>query len=450
MSAAPPRSHDGEVSPTPTRPATATAMSGELPRLDRAAAERVARLLTSLAAEPAGGAPVAAASGPDRNPAYTAHQHPDPDDDLTSLVRLAFHHRLPGLVWHEFGRIHQDDPRLAPLADAYRDASARHLGQLAQLAQLAPALGEADPTWMVIKGPVLAGHVYADPGLRTSLDIDILVRPDRFGAALAAIEDAGGRARQRNWPLLTRLELGQLVVDLPLGGLGDLHWHLVNTPYARRRFALDMDELRERRRELSLSGVRIATLDPCDTILHLCLHGALSGGHLLVWSKDVARAVSTLTPDWDELVRRAHRYGLGLVTAIQLERSRIVLGAPVDRAVITALAPGNPLVAARSRADRTGRAIWARGRWTGKMLTSALGSSTMHSVTELARRFPIEVVLPRLREAIGTGESRPPGQSLLTEEHGGERERERFLAFVSSQDGGSAAGPRRTSGPGRS
>ncbi|MDA8365900.1 MAG: hypothetical protein M0Z62_02940, partial [Actinomycetota bacterium] len=139
----------------PARPAAATSMTGELPHLNRAAAERVARLLTSFAAEPAGGAPVADASGPDRQRAGTARQDPDRDDDLTSLVRLAFHHRLPGLVWHEFGRIHQDDPRLAPLADAYRDASARHLGQLAQLAQLAPALSEADPTWMVIKGPVV-------------------------------------------------------------------------------------------------------------------------------------------------------------------------------------------------------------------------------------------------------------------------------------------------------
>ncbi|MDA8274674.1 MAG: nucleotidyltransferase family protein [Actinomycetota bacterium] len=387
-----------------------------LPRRRTARSERLGALVVGLAAE---GAPAPEV----------------PADDLDEVVALAVHHRLPGLA---FQRLRSavagaDAAGLAPLSDAYRAASTHNLAQLAQLAQLGPVLDDADPSWLVVKGPVLAGEAYGDPGLRTAYDLDLVVSPERFPDVLAALEAAGGRPRQRNWPLLARLELGQLVVDLPLGGTGDLHWHLVNTPFARRRFALDMDELRERRRIVTLDGVRVPTLDPNDTVLHLCLHGALSGGHLLVWTKDVARATTALPVDWDELVRRARRARLGLVAALQLERARVVLGAPVDPAVISALAPRSALVAAWSRADRTWRSPWARDHRTGKTVSTALSATTPATVVELVRRLPSEVVGPRLSLLARRPASLPPGQSLLTRPAGGEAAREHYLAFVVAQ-----------------
>ena len=413
---------------------------GTLPRWPAARARHLGALVVGLAAERRPAVPVAdddiVADG-DRDDIVADGDRDDivADGDLDDIVALALHHRLPGLFFRRLRAAAAPDGRLRPLADAYQFASTRYLGQLAQLAQLRPILDETDPTWLVVKGPVLGAEAYGDPGLRTAYDLDLVVRPQRFADVLAAIEAAGGRARQRNWPLLRRLELGQLVVDLPLGGTGDLHWHLLNTPFIRRRYALDMDELRERRRTVTLDGVRVPTLDATDSLLHLCLHGALSGGHLLVWSKDVARVAADLPIDWDELVRRATRARLGLVTAVQLERARVVLGAPVDPAVVTALAPRNALVAAWSRADRVRRSQWARDRHTGKTLSAALSATTPATAAELTRRLPLEVLVPRLAAAAHRPAAPPPGQSPLTQPVGDDTDRQHYLAFVGAQDG---------------
>jgi hypothetical protein len=394
--------------------------SAALTRMRTTRSERLGALVTGLAAEDGPGPDVLA-------------------DELDEVVTLALHHRLPGLVYQRLRDAGASGTDLAPLADAYRAASTHNLAQLAQLAQLRPVLDDTDPSWLVVKGPVLAGEAYGDPGLRTAYDLDLVVSPERFPDVLAALEAIGSRPRQRNWPLLTRLELGQLVVDLPLGGTGDLHWHLVNTPFARRRFALDMDELRERRRTVTLDGVRVPTLDPSDTVLHLCVHGALSGGHLLVWTKDLARATATLPVDWDELVRRARLARLALVAAVQLERARVVLGAPVDPAVVRALAPRSALVAAWSRVDRTRRSPWARDHRTGKTVSAALSATAPETLAELVRGLPSEVVVPRLAQLARRPPSPPPGQSPLTRPAGGEEARRRYLDFVVAQ--GATHGP---------
>ena len=67
--------------------------------------------------------------------------------------------------------------------------------------------------------------------------------------------------------------------------------------------------------------------------------------------------------DWDELVRRARRFRVGLVAAMQLERARMVLGAAVPESVPAALA-GNAAWWRwwRAREARVGMARWGSRR----------------------------------------------------------------------------------------
>ena len=132
---------------------------------------------------------------------------------------------------------------------------------------------------------------------------------------------------------------------LPNGMLGDLHWDLLVTPAIRSRFTMPMEELSERRRTVGIGGVKVETLESIDGLLYLCLHGSLSGGHQLVWLKDIDQMVASEPPDWDELVGRARRYRLSLVAAVQLERARTVLGVAVPEPVVETLAGDANVVA---------------------------------------------------------------------------------------------------------
>jgi hypothetical protein len=286
-----------------------------------------------------------------------------------------------------------------------------------------------------VKGLVLGQTAYGDQTLRTTLDLDLLVPPSFFSSALEAVEVSGGSLRQRNWPLLARLRLGQIVVRLPLGAYGDLHWHLANTPEVRARYRIPMAEFFERRQQVNLGPLSVATLDPVDTVLHLCMHGATSGGHLLVWLMDISQSVRSYEGDpywrWDTLVERARRYRLGLVTAVMFERARVVLGTSIPPEVISALAPHSLMVSLWSAIERQDVQHWSGTGHTGKTVLMATSSSTGATLGALARSIPRDVALPRLKPLTAalrgsTHIARPE----LTDLSGGEMERRQYLDTI--------------------
>jgi hypothetical protein len=89
----------------------------------------------------------------------------------------------------------------------------------------------------------------------------------------------------------------------------------------------------------------VRTLDPTDTLIHLCLHAAISGGDRLVWVKDIERAVAVRPPDWDELVSRCARWSVGAPVGLMLARAAAFLGAEVPgTALRTLLGRGTSVV----------------------------------------------------------------------------------------------------------
>jgi len=372
-----------------------------------------------------------------REPEHRRHDLGDILDSvlLEELVGLAYYHRLPGLAYERFTERGVKGPLIDELGAGYRDSGAHHLALLAEVAGLSRIFSECDIPWLVVKGPVLAELSYSDPGLRSSLDLDIVVRPEDLGAALAAVEAGGGMILQRNWPLLERLRLGQIVVRLPLGSFGDIHWHLVNTPFARDRYRLVMSELFDRRRRVWLGPLEVDTLDEIDSVLHLCLHAALSGGHLLVWLKDIEQSLSRggacTEPDWDVLVERSHRYRLNLVAAVMLERTRLVLDAAIPAEVIETLAPKSPLVRLWSSWDRGPPRAWSGLARTGKTLLTATASTTGSTLAELARRAPVEIALPEGRALLDRLCSRDASsRPQLIDDRGGGPARADYLATI--------------------
>lgn len=257
---------------------------------------------------------------------------------LAPMVAFArWHHVEDGLLLALEQLEAGQQPFVEELAEGHRRRVVQQLIADLDLVTVRSVLDAAEVSWLVVKGPVLAELAYSNPALRPYGDLDIVVAQSHFDTAVTLLEQAGARVIDRNWDLIIREKRGQLHMALTAGTVGDLHWHLVNHAWQRHAMDVPMAALFERARRVELSSGTVHTLDPVDTLLHVSLHAALSGGHRLRWLADVARLVTVERPDWDDVVSRARDWGIGPSVGLVLQRARRLAGADVPPDVHDAL-----------------------------------------------------------------------------------------------------------------
>jgi Uncharacterised nucleotidyltransferase len=210
-------------------------------------------------------------------------------------------------------------------------AAARTRGVISELSAFFAA---RDVQWAVLKGLALAHTVYPRPDLRTSVDLDLLVPPARFAGVVADLEDVGYELLERNWPLMAALRPGQCRLRSPRGILIDLHWSVVNDASLRDVFPWPTSALLSRRVMLPIG---MPALDPVDQLVHLGLHGALSGGNRLSWLLDADLAARKVA-NWGPVVDVVYATQSGSLLALILRRARRLWCTPVPREVMDQLA----------------------------------------------------------------------------------------------------------------
>ena len=260
-------------------------------------------------------------------------------EDLARLAFHALHHRVVPYLYLGLrsSGLDVESEALASLQRTYAVRAGEHLRALTDLEAFRAALDPTGVPFLVVKGPTLAERLYPSPDLRAYDDLDLLVPPASFEAVIDALESAGFTLLDRNWELIRQERRGQLHLRLTNGTLADVHWHLLNREIVRDSFRLPIEDLFDRAREVDIAGRLTRTLDPADTLLHLCLHASLSGGDRLLWLKDIERAVVVDAPSWDDVVERARAWHAGPSVAIVLARTRRTLGTPVPDEVLGAL-----------------------------------------------------------------------------------------------------------------
>lgn len=338
------------------------------------------------------------------------------------VVRLAVAHGVAGLMpiddwsWSE----------TEVLAAVRRDGLRRHLQALAAVRTAADAFQGAAVPWLVFKGPVFAEHMYARPDQRSYFDLDLLVPPRRFHAALLALESAGASVLDQNWTMAlermhaeVRLRLGPTVIDL--------HWHLVNRRAVRGRFSIDVDGSFSRSRSIELAGRTVSTLGSVDTIVHTALHAALAGADRLAWLKDIDRCVRTDEPDWDVVLALGRRWRVELPVAGTLWRARRVLGTPIPYDVLRVLSPPawRAVLWSAERAAPIERTM--PGRSVSRLASRAAGESARSSAVSLVRRS-LEAVVGD-RPNVGAYHD-PRNPTSLLYPSGGEPARTAYLRGV--------------------
>jgi hypothetical protein len=350
------------------------------------------------------------------------------DGELAQLAQHAARHRVVPFLAAAIrtSEVGVSDEAMASLARTHATRTAAHLRVLADLDGARDALSARDVPFLVIKGPVLSEHLYPSADLRTYEDLDLLIPPRSFERAVEALREAGSLLLDRNWELTRADTRGQLHLQLPMGTLADAHWHLLNRGSVREGFAIRTDELFERAREVEVGDRSLPTLDPVDTLLHVALHAALSGGDRLIWLKDIERVLLVEQPPWEAVIERAKAWKAGRSVAIAFARSRRSLGAPVPDEALDALFASHAWRRISDGIDRRFPTEGSVGRETPAVLWAQLtrdtGAATARAFASRASR--------RLRSMAHGGSS--PGAIFTSS--GTKEDEATFLRQVASQD----------------
>jgi hypothetical protein len=349
------------------------------------------------------------------------------NDELAQLAQHAALHRVvPFLAAGvRTSEVPVSDEAAASLARTHATRTAAHLRVLADLERVRSSLSARSVPFLIVKGPVLAEHLYPSPDLRTYEDLDLLIPPGSFERAVDALREGGSLLIDRNWALTRADTRGQLHFQLPMGTLADVHWHLLNRESVRDGFAITTDDLFERSREVDVGGRSLPTLDRVDTLLHVALHAALSGGDRLIWLKDIERALVVDQPPWDAVIERARAWKAGRSVAITLNRARRSLGAPVPDEVLDDLFASRLWRRLSDRVDHRSPTERSVGRESTAVfwaqLTRDSGPATARAVLHRASR--------RLRAMTHGGS--PPGAIFTSS--GTEEDARTFLQRVTNE-----------------
>jgi hypothetical protein len=178
----------------------------------------------------------------------------------------------------------------------------------------------------LLKGMAVARLEYSDEQLRPTGDVDVLVRAEQIGTAVAALVDAGGQwADPEPTPGWNRHVGKGATVYLPEPRMEvDLHRLLVWGPFGVR---VPPAELWLHSRTLTFDGVERRTLGREETLLHACAHQLVLGLTRAREARDVAQVLCNPALDVERLLGLARRWGQEalLATAIVLSEREVAL-----------------------------------------------------------------------------------------------------------------------------
>lgn len=294
--------------------------------------------------------------------ACLSEDHESRQDQLSRLVRgahqaglveAARYHRVVGLAYQALKDVEGVDAEtLSKLASFHRQGLLGHLRVTAAVKQVHEALDPVGVPWLVVKGPVLVEVAYRRPGLRLYHDLDLLVAREAFADAIAALEGAGFRLVDRNWDLLRRHMIGELVVSSRHGPEVDVHWDVLYDREIRRLLPIPVNDLFRRAQPVRVGEVSVRRLDPTDTLIHLSMHACKQGGDRLVWLKDIERSIANDPPDWEAVVTRSMEWRVNLFVGAMVARAQAALGAAVPAEILRRLLPNRGWRATLAALDR--------------------------------------------------------------------------------------------------
>jgi hypothetical protein len=247
----------------------------------------------------------------------------------------------------------------ARLSRQLGEETARHLILRRELGRVLRAFVRDEIPVIPLKGLVLAETLYADPVLRPSSDLDLLVRPEAVVAVDELLQRLGYRrlADDHSWSFDLAYDRATLYTG-PGGVHVDLHWSLLSDP---RYVWNDAESLQiwDRATKIQVAGESALGLCPEDLVLYLAIHLAVHHGLAgLLWYWDLALILGRWRGqlDWTALLERASRWRVRRAVGFALMgcETFFEIGAPAQ--VATRLRPRGLRAAALHWLVRRGEA----------------------------------------------------------------------------------------------
>jgi hypothetical protein len=232
-----------------------------------------------------------------------------------SFLELARFHRIEGLGWNALASngLSLPDGVQAALAEAASAIAAHNLRMAADCRALLNAFNGANIPLLFLKGLPLGALAYANPALKSAIDIDLLIDPAdlqcaanllrsagyEFVGPRAFSDDRGLHEWHRGWK-----ESVWAKADLQI----DLHTRTADNP----RLISTIDAHSPRRLVLVSADVELPTLADEEQFAYLAVHGASSAWFRLKWISDFAGFVhGKSAEELTHLYRRSQELGGG-------------------------------------------------------------------------------------------------------------------------------------------
>ncbi len=300
--------------------------------------------------------------------------------------RLAFHHRVSSVAIAALddGALHGATV-VSRLRSLLQQSERRLLRQTlmaeADLVRVTRALQQHDIDVRVLKGLATAHLDYEDPALRSTSDVDVLVRPDQLGRAtdaLAPLVDS-----QRSIPDRRRRHTERYGKDRTLrlvdGGWLDLH-RMVAPAYWG--LSIDHDRFFGDGTRFQVAGTEMIALTHEQRFIHSILHAGYTADVKLQSFRDVIVLSSAFDRDPMEVLTQPWLSPVRGLLKLGIDRLTAVLG--VDPSMASGLRQSHvsthERLALRTRSLRGNRDHWSgtlalsAWRWPGYLLPLAAPS----------------------------------------------------------------------------
>jgi len=259
--------------------------------------------------------------------------------DWKYLINLALLHDIAPLVSHSFAANGFNDrvpaPYIQRLDAAYHQTIYKNVILSDELSGVLSAFNRHGIPVISLKGTTLAEMLYDNPALRTTSDMDILVKPGDLPRARSLLVELGYRQTESQPQQSHPFHGAPFYRQAALPVFIELHWDLED----EKLISAPVQEIWSRAQTLRLQGGDTLILSPEDTLLFAVVQLCKSFDQLKVLS-DIAgllRKYDTL--DWPYILGSARRWGIAAGVYYSLKLAADLLEAPVPLSALRELKP---------------------------------------------------------------------------------------------------------------
>ena len=211
----------------------------------------------------------------------------------------------------------------------------QHLFTLSMTAELFAILEEFGRTGiesLLVKGPLVSLLAYDNPGVRSYVDLDLLVRDEAILPASRILTALGFVADVPEEAILAGKIPGEYLFNRRGSQqIIELHTEKTFRYYPR---PMRIEDLYARQRRMALEGREIPALCLEDELVLNCIHGAKHFWERLMWPADIA-AIVARHPEivWESVGQAARDVGAARMVNVGLLLAESLLGVPVPAAM---------------------------------------------------------------------------------------------------------------------